>query len=875
MRSPSISLSWLLALGFGSSAALAQAPAPFPPPTAAPTTAPPPGAAPAPTAPPPGAAPYPGAPAPAPGFAPGAGAPAAGAPAAGAPAPGAAPAGAPAPGAANPYFAPPGGPAPAAGPTAPPPAFGGTASFDTRQGGTFGIETPPPTSEPTQDDRNRSLQEHNSLTGTTGLLRTAEAGSGVAGTFRVHILADWFSSSSFLCFDQHECVLPGVPLADDTATHYGAGVGLSVTPVDFLEAYASIRSESNSNDRGRPELLQVLGDTTFGLKAFTPNHLGQVFNFGGSADLLLLNGAGSVGVDGSATSFRLKAITTLDFRQPNDQGAPLRLHVNVGYLFDNSANLVAGIEDHRRTARDPRGERITRVERFGLGVNRVDQILFNIGAEGMFAGVRPFIEYSLGVAANRQGYICDPSRTPLGDSCLGAGDVGFSSMPSTLTLGLRVQPWLKGFSATAAFDIGTTGTADFIEELAPTAAWDLWLGLGYAFDVEEPVPPKPQVIERTVASAPPERHVRGFVHEKDKQEGIATAIIRYEGRDLTPMATSGDGRFVTTNLEPGAYTFSIHADGYKDGQCNVVVAAASGAAAASGFGGPMAPPPGAPPGAPGMPGAPPGMMPAAAPAPAPGGFVDVDCPLEAVPRTGSVSGRALDAESNSPVTGVSIKIIDTQGKEVGVSAEAGGAFKMEGLQPGTVTIKAEAEGYLPHQMQADVRAREDVKADLMMNKRPAKGDVEITNNELKIKKQIHFETDSAKIMIDSTELLEQIADVLNRNPCLQQLEIQGHTDNTGSKDHNKVLSEQRAGSVREWLLSHGVEPGRLMSKGYGQEKPISPNVTPAGKERNRRVQFMILQKEKGCGKETPAPKKPAGGGGGAGGGAKPKPVMPF
>jgi hypothetical protein len=82
---------------------------------------------------------------------------------------------------------------------------------------------------------------------------------------------------------------------------------------------------------------------------------------------------------------------------------------------------------------------------------------------------------------------------------------------------------------------------------------------------------------------------------------------------------------------------------------------------------------------------------------------------------------------------------------------------------------------------------------------------------------------------------------------LKQIEIQGHTDNTGAKDHNKVLSDQRANAVREWLLGHGIEPGRLVAQGYGQERPISPNVTPAGKERNRRVQFMIKDQEKGCG----------------------------
>jgi outer membrane protein OmpA-like peptidoglycan-associated protein len=260
-----------------------------------------------------------------------------------------------------------------------------------------------------------------------------------------------------------------------------------------------------------------------------------------------------------------------------------------------------------------------------------------------------------------------------------------------------------------------------------------------------------------------------------------------------------------------------------------------------------------------------------------GQYIDIDCPLEANARTGSVSGAALDADTGSPVMGVAIKVVDTQGKELGIGADANGAFHMEGLQPGTISIKGEADGYLLHVESVDVRAKEDTRADLKMHKRPKRGDVEIAGNEIKIKKQIHFEVDSAKISLDSTGLLEEIADTIVRNPCLKQIEVQGHTDNTGGKEHNKVLSDQRANSVREWLLSHNVEPGRLIALGYGQERPISPNVTPAGKERNRRVQFIIKDQDKGCGKSTgatggnkstPEP-KPAGD-------KKPKPApLPF
>jgi outer membrane protein OmpA-like peptidoglycan-associated protein len=730
--------------------------------------------------------------------------------------------------------------------------------------------------------------------GSTGLLRTVAAGSGAEGTFRIHLLVDWFTSDSFLCrTGVQACRLSNGSLAtSDSVTHFGTNAGLSVTPVDFLEAYASIRSSSSSDDKGQPTLLQVLGDTTIGVKAFTPNKIGNLFNFGGSADLLFMNGAGGVGLNTESTSFRFKALSTLDLRQPNDGGAPLRVHVNLGYMLDNSQSLVDDVEADRRRVRDLRGARITRIERFGLGINRVDQFSANLGVEGMFPVIRPFAEWGLGVPVNRQGYPCDPTAAKgRGDYCL--ANAVFEDLPSILTLGFRVYPVLKGFQAMAAFDIGTSGHASFLEEVAPTPPWNLWIGLGYGFDAQEPPPPKPQIIERAGPAMTIERHIRGFVHEASKQDAVPNAIVRFQGRDLTGLVTGPEGRFVSGNVEPGNYTLAIHADGYKDGECKLIVGSsvaptfgpgqnmAPGAMGpmgqmppgAMGPGGPGAMPPGAmgpagpgamgpmgqmPPGPGGMGPGPMGPVPPGAP---PGGpmYFDVDCPLEAAPKTGSITGAAVDSESKAAVGGASIRVVDTQGKEVAITADAGGNFKMEGLQPGSITIKADADGYMLHVQTVEVKAREDARADLTLFKRPKKGDVEIAGNEIKIKKQIYFETDSAKISLQSTGLLEEIADTLIRNVCLKQVEIQGHTDNTGAKEHNKVLSDQRANAVREWLLAHSIEPGRLVAQGYGQERPISPNVTPAGKERNRRVQFIIKDQDKGCGgnkgggASTPAP----------------------
>jgi outer membrane protein OmpA-like peptidoglycan-associated protein len=68
-----------------------------------------------------------------------------------------------------------------------------------------------------------------------------------------------------------------------------------------------------------------------------------------------------------------------------------------------------------------------------------------------------------------------------------------------------------------------------------------------------------------------------------------------------------------------------------------------------------------------------------------------------------------------------------------------------------------------------------------------------------------------------------------------KLSIEGHTDNVGKDDYNQTLSEQRANSVRAYLLSKGIDESRLIAQGFGETQPIADNKTAAGKAKNRRV----------------------------------------
>lgn len=105
-------------------------------------------------------------------------------------------------------------------------------------------------------------------------------------------------------------------------------------------------------------------------------------------------------------------------------------------------------------------------------------------------------------------------------------------------------------------------------------------------------------------------------------------------------------------------------------------------------------------------------------------------------------------------------------------------------------------------------------------------------------KNIYFNTASAKLLNKSYKGLNEVIKIMKDNPDLK-LEIDGHTDNVGKPENNQVLSENRAASVKKYLVSKGIDESRLISTGYGQDQPITDNKTAKGRAQNRRVELKL------------------------------------
>ena len=118
--------------------------------------------------------------------------------------------------------------------------------------------------------------------------------------------------------------------------------------------------------------------------------------------------------------------------------------------------------------------------------------------------------------------------------------------------------------------------------------------------------------------------------------------------------------------------------------------------------------------------------------------------------------------------------------------------------------------------------------------------VVLTRTKIEILEKVFFDVDKSTIQKRSFLLLDQVVAVLQANPQIEYTRVEGHTDSDGDDNYNFKLSDARAAAVRLYLLGKGVDAGRIASAGYGESRPVTENKTPAGREKNRRVEFVIF-----------------------------------
>jgi len=202
-------------------------------------------------------------------------------------------------------------------------------------------------------------------------------------------------------------------------------------------------------------------------------------------------------------------------------------------------------------------------------------------------------------------------------------------------------------------------------------------------------------------------------------------------------------------------------------------------------------------------------------------------------------GFVTDSKTAEPIILAKIEVIDLEASQVVATglADTAGAYQVKIPKKKDYGVEVTAKDYLFFVEITYLSQKQVVDSKVQANFQLDKIDVGakmVLNN-------IFFETNKATIKPESTTELERLANLLIENPTIR-LEISGHTDNVGSYRANQKLSESRAKSVVEYIVSKGVGSSRLEYKGYSFNQPIADNNTAEGRRQNRRVEFKVLSK---------------------------------
>lgn len=232
----------------------------------------------------------------------------------------------------------------------------------------------------------------------------------------------------------------------------------------------------------------------------------------------------------------------------------------------------------------------------------------------------------------------------------------------------------------------------------------------------------------------------------------------------------------------------------------------------------------------------------------------------------TLTGFAPDARTKSDIVEQAKKFFEgdkiTDALQLGVGAPQGFAAAIRGglqdlsrLMPGATLSLSDASialrGLAPldtarDQAIAAFRARVPTAygSSVEINTAPpppviaASGECNLLFEDLLSRSAVNFETGSATIAVESFGLLDRLVVVVRRCESAR-VEISGHTDSVGSADGNKLLSENRAKAVVEYLARAGISGERIEARGYGLERPIASNDTADGRAKNRRIEFKV------------------------------------
>lgn len=428
-------------------------------------------------------------------------------------------------------------------------------------------------------------------------------------------------------------------------------------------------------------------------------------------------------------------------------------------------------------------QRLNASEEFALNVNRYHRFNFNLALELPLPVVTPFVEYTLaaplGVPNNE---LTGPDGLFISAS---------AAMAQVFGLGLKITA-VKDLTFVTGFNFGLARSVGL--GVPATPPWNFYFGAQFAIDPFQRGETKfvETIREKKleVAKAATPVRLEGVVTDAESKKPLAGVIVSVGG--VKPSATNDLGQYESLPITSKSVKISVARDGYKPVEREIAVDATRP--------------------------------------------TRVDLALEP-----DMKKAKFEVSATANKKPIKADITFTGAGEAKLQTPEGNAPAEIELPGGTYTLTASADGHLAQTRDVQVMAGGKLVVTFDLVPSPRKVLVIFKGDKIEILQQVRFATGKSTILPESFNLLQQVVDAIIKNN-VKRVKVEGHTDNRGAKAANQTLSEDRARSVMEYLVVQGIDKVRLESVGYGDSKPIAPNLTARGRELNRRVEFIVLEK---------------------------------
>lgn len=206
---------------------------------------------------------------------------------------------------------------------------------------------------------------------------------------------------------------------------------------------------------------------------------------------------------------------------------------------------------------------------------------------------------------------------------------------------------------------------------------------------------------------------------------------------------------------------------------------------------------------------------------------------------GIVEGEIIDEASREPIANA-LASIEGFGNAI---SDAQGNFIIANIPAGLNIVRGTANGYSSDEKQVDVIANIASEPVELLLKRSGKvkyKDKTLQEGDNIVMSNIQFEVNSGKLLLAGKAELDKLASFMKQNAAIEIL-LSGHTSSEGGAALNRELSLKRVRSCKDYLISKGIDDGRITIKGYGPDLPVAPNDTEANRAKNRRVEMKITK----------------------------------